>query len=148
MIITVNNKNAEVASDILNVQLPAYRVEAEIIGFDGIPPLRDTVQSIMECDEQFVGYMTDEKLVGFVSYHTHDEGIDICRLVVHPSHFRKGIAKQLLAHMMSGPALDKKVQVSTGTKNVPAKTLYESFGFKEIGNIEVAPGVFITRLER
>ncbi|GKU76372.1 N-acetyltransferase [Paenibacillus sp. L3-i20] len=148
MIIVLNNKDTKTANDILEVQLPAYRVEAEIIGFDDIPPLRDTVQSIVDCDEHFVAYVLDEAVAGFISYEQDDNDIHICRLVVHPNYFRKGIAKQLLAHVLRGPAEGKKIVVHTGAKNVPAIRLYVSYGFEEMEHIEVAPEVYITRFER
>jgi hypothetical protein len=33
----------------------AYAVEAELIGFDGIPPLRESLQELLDCGESFLG---------------------------------------------------------------------------------------------
>jgi hypothetical protein len=43
MIKMLITKDRTVAQKILEVQIPSYRVEAELIGFQGIPPLHDTV---------------------------------------------------------------------------------------------------------
>lgn len=147
MIKKLNVTNKETATKMINVQLPSYKAEAEIIGFYGIPQLSDTVEKIMESDEIFIGYFFDDELAAFISYTEDQNEFDICRLVVHPTHFRKGIAKKLLEHVLKNKTNGKKVIVSTGAKNVPAKNLYASFGFKEVQDIEVAPGVFLTRME-
>ncbi|WP_419881684.1 GNAT family N-acetyltransferase [Peribacillus sp. B-H-3] len=147
MIVKLDNKNSVMAEKILNVQLPAYQIEAKIIGFEGIPQLKDTVRDITECRETFVGYTSGDELLGFISYTVEDGAIDICRLVVDPAHFRKGIARELLEHVLE-IAGNNKVIVSTGKKNVPALNLYQSFGFEKVKDAEVAPGVFIAILEK
>lgn len=146
MIRELNNKHKETAEIILAVQLPAYQVEAEIMNFDGIPQLQDTVDSIIQSNEIFVGYLIEEALAGFISY-TKDEGhVQICRLVVDSHHFRKGIAKRLLGYLIENVSKECETAVTTGAKNVPAKNLYKMYGFHEVRDIEVAPNVFITLL--
>ncbi|WP_419960366.1 GNAT family N-acetyltransferase [Psychrobacillus sp. BM2] len=146
MIQLVNHKDEMVAESILSIQLPAYKVEADLIGFDGIPQLLDTVEDIKNSKELFLGKLDGSKLVGFLSYEDTEELIDICRLVVDPNHFRKGIASELIDYLLSIKANGKKVVVSTGAKNVPAITLYERHNFKKIAIIEVEPNFFIAQL--
>ncbi|MBD8497859.1 GNAT family N-acetyltransferase [Paenibacillus arenosi] len=140
--------NEAVAKQMLDVQIPSYQVEAELIGFHDIPQLKDTVQALMSSNETCVGYFVEEELAAFISYTDEGQYIDICRLVVHPDHFRKGIARKLVAHIIDEKAKNKKVIVSTGAKNTPAKQLYKQFGFQEMKDIEVAPHMFITLFER
>ena len=45
-----------VALSILNVQIPAYEIEANYINSTAIPRLYDTVNDIQNCDETFHGY--------------------------------------------------------------------------------------------
>ncbi|HEU4965088.1 MAG TPA: GNAT family N-acetyltransferase, partial [Bacilli bacterium] len=52
------------AMQLLAVQIPAYRVEADLIGFDGIPPLHDTLETLQACGESFYGAFLDGELVG------------------------------------------------------------------------------------
>ena len=148
MIQIVNHKDEIVAENILSIQLPAYKVEADLIGFGGIPQLLDTVEDIKDSEELFLGRLDGSNLVGFLSYKVTDELIDICRLVVDPNHFRKGIASELLNYLLTVKANEKKVVVSTGAKNVPAITLYEKHNFKKIADIEIEPDFFITQLMR
>src|SRR3954466_51630 len=75
------------------LQRAAYAVEAELIGFDGIPPLRESLDDLRACGESFLG---TEDLTGAVSWVRLDDGtLDICRLVVHPRAHRTGIASAL-----------------------------------------------------
>lgn len=149
MIIKLDATKEEVARNILSIQIPAYKVEAEIIGFHEIPQLLDTVETIMNCGETFIGYILEGELAGVVSYIDNENDVDICRLVVDPKHFRKGIAKKLVGHVTRNIAENHaKIIVSTGAMNLPAKSLYRSFGFREINKIEVSPGIFLSLMER
>lgn len=146
MIQLVNHNDEKVAESILSIQLPAYKVEADLIGFDGIPQLLDTVENIKSSNEQFLGKLDGSKLVGFLSYEGTEELIDICRLVVDPNHFRKGIASELLSYLLNVYGNEKKIVVSTGAKNTPAITLYERHNFTKIVDVEIEPDFFITQL--
>ena len=130
-----------VLHELWTVQRLAYAVEAEIIGFDGIPPLHESPAELRACGETFLGLYDPEGLVGAVSYQLDGSTVDICRLVVHPRAHRRGIATKLLDALPDGPQV-----VSTGSENEPALRLYRKRGFVEDGTREVAPGVFITEL--
>ena len=148
MIRTIDARNPEAAQDILRIQIPAYQIEAALIGFDGIPPLKDTVDSIQQTNEVFLGYYHNDLLAGFLSYELEEHTYSICRLVVHPIHFRKGIAKALLEYFLNHVGQNRHIQVSTGAKNEPALRLYKQFEFKEVKDIEIAPDVYLTLLEK
>ncbi|MFC3898171.1 GNAT family N-acetyltransferase [Lentzea rhizosphaerae] len=132
-----------VLHELWTVQRLAYAVEAELIGFDGIPPLHESLEELRSSGETFLGLYDEEGLVGAVSYQLDGSTVDICRLVVHPRAHRRGIASKLLDSLPAGPQI-----VSTGTKNEPALRLYRKRGFVETGEFEVAPGVTITSLSR
>jgi len=148
MIQALQLSNQAVAQEILALQLPAYRVEAEIIGSDAIPALRDTVESLMSCGETFYGWVEEGELAGAIAYKIEDGALDIHRLIVHPNHFRKGIGRKLLQYVLQDHAHLKKFIVATGAKNVPAIQLYLSEGFIEVGGFEPVPGLPITNLEK
>lgn len=134
----------EIARAIWAIQIPAYQIEAELIKFNEIPPLHESVRDIQKSDETFIGFW-DGGLKGFISYKREEELIDIHRLAVHPNFFRKGIANKLMAFLLSEfPGF--KFIVCTGKVNMPAKKLYASFGFVEQKDFEVAPGIWCTEL--
>lgn len=135
--------DATVLHELWTVQRLAYAVEAEIIGFDGIPALHETPDELRASSETFLGLYDEEGLAGAVSYELEGSTVDICRLVVHPRAHRKGVATKLLDALPDGPQT-----VSTGSRNEPALQLYRKRGFVETGEREVAPGVSITDLAR
>ncbi|MEU7475574.1 GNAT family N-acetyltransferase [Lentzea sp. NPDC042327] len=132
-----------VLRELWTVQRLAYAVEAELIGFDGIPPLHESLDELRACGETFLGLYDGEGLAGAVSYVLDGSTVDIHRLVVHPRAHRRGIATKLLDALPEGPQ-----SVSTGTLNEPALRLYRGRGFVETGTHDVAPGVSITHLAR
>lgn len=152
MIIQLHHQEREIAEQIRNVQIPAYRVEAEIIGFDGIPALRETVEQLMQSTETFYGYLEGEELLGAIACEQDEPGgqgasqVDITRLVVHPDHFRKGIAGMLLHYVFTLHGDAERFVVHTGAKNRPAIQLYEKYGFALIGEREVAPNFYLAEL--
>ncbi|PLS17254.1 GNAT family N-acetyltransferase [Bacillus sp. M6-12] len=148
MLVKLNAADRETAKEIIKVQIPAYKVEAEIIGFYGIPQLSDTLETIVNCQENFIGYFLHKELAGFISFTETVDELDICRLVVHPDHFRKGIARHLVNHVVTEVSKGRNIVVSTGAANTPAKNLYKSFNFIEVREAEVGPGIFITLLEK
>lgn len=148
MIRPLDPADAGIAPRLLEVQHRAYAVEAALIGFDAIPPLQEDLAALMASTEHWLGCFTDDLLVAAVAYEFPDhETVDITRLVVDPAHARKGHATALL------DALDDLEPrglslVSTGTANAPAVNLYLSRGYRESEQIEIGPGVSITRFRR
>lgn len=135
------------AKDVLNIQIPSYKVEAEIIGSDEIPPLKDTVKTLQECEEIFFGYYEDEELCGAISLEVEDNVVDIHRLIVHPTHFRKGIAQKLLDYVTRNFEAEK-IKVATGSKNTPAVSFYKKNDFENIKEITVNENISLTFYEK
>ncbi|WP_416826798.1 GNAT family N-acetyltransferase [Ectobacillus polymachus] len=133
------------AKEILRLQILSYQVEADIMKFTGIPRLYDTVEDIQSCPETFYGYFFDNRLVGCISFVKQEHVLEICRMVVHPDHFKKGIATALLRFVLQ---MDRDVTtyvVHTGTANVPATSLYKKFGFVQKEMIMITEQVSLTK---
>lgn len=135
------------AMDVLNIQIPSYMVEAEIIGTNEIPPLKDTVETLQECGEVFFGYYVDEDLCGAISLKIENNVLDIHRLIVHPTHFRKRIAQKLLNFVTNNYEV-KKIKVATGSKNTPAVSFYIKNGFENIKEVKVNENLSLTFFEK
>ncbi|MFC5651646.1 GNAT family N-acetyltransferase [Paenibacillus solisilvae] len=136
------------AMQVLDVQIPSYRVEAELIGFNGIPYLSDTVESLMQAEEEFYGYLVDGQLAGMVALSMEEDVLRISRLVIAPPFFRQGIGRKLVQFVLDQNALIETIAVSTGASNLPAVCLYQKLGFVDTGVMEVAPDIFIALFER
>lgn len=124
-------KNEE-AQTIWALQQQAYRIEADLIGSTDFLPLRESVHDILGARENFLLAYHQEQLAGALSYTVKDFGCHICRLVVLPSYFRRGIARWMLHNLLlsSDPALP--CRVVTAQANLPAIALYQSLGFAPV----------------
>ncbi|OBZ07675.1 MULTISPECIES: N-acetyltransferase [Bacillales] len=148
MIKEIDITNRALAEKMLNIQIPAYKVEAALIDFDEIPPLKDTVDTLLACGETFYGYYIEDELCGAIAIKAEGSEIDIHRLLVHPDHFRKGIAQKLLRYVENLEGDYHTLIVSTGSKNAPAIHLYTSNGFFETGVIEVEERLSLTSFQK
>lgn len=148
MIKQLDVKDIKTAEKIVELQRRSYALEAELIGFYDIPPLKDTVEALNKCDENFYGYYEGDILAGLISYKRENGLLDIYRVAVHPGHFRKGIAAKLVGHIAGLNKGVNKIVVSTGLKNQPAVNLYLKLGFRKVREFEVAEGVYIACFER
>jgi ribosomal protein S18 acetylase RimI-like enzyme len=132
------------AEQLLTLQRAAYRVEADLIGFDGIPPLHETLEELTRQPLQWIGIRINGEIVAALAFAINVGHVDIDRLVVDPAHFGQGFGSALAEELLDHP----RVTVSTGTGNFPARRLYEKLGFRVIGERKIAPGVSVTRYER
>jgi ribosomal protein S18 acetylase RimI-like enzyme len=136
------------ADALVAVQRAAYRVEAEFLGTDDLPPLRERAADLRASGESFLGAWLDGRLVGAVSWKSLPGGtVDIHRLVVHPDAFRRGIGSALLQALDAHLAPERTV-VATGAANLPARRLYETSGFRAVGEQVAQGGVRIVTMER
>jgi GNAT superfamily N-acetyltransferase/SAM-dependent methyltransferase len=134
-----------VAADVLALQHAAYRVEAELIGDDRIPPLHETLDELVAAtDLQWRGIRIDERIVAAMAVTGVGRQCDIDRLIVDPAYARRGLGRSLVEAVLHHSV----VTVSTGALNVPARALYESLGFRVVRDLEVLPGLSITEFER
>ncbi|MFD9942221.1 GNAT family N-acetyltransferase [Nonomuraea sp. NPDC059023] len=132
---------------LLDLQHAAYAIEAEIIGDDRIPPLHEDLTALRRAPLSWLGAFDDEgTLTGAVAWEESADLVDINRLVVDPGALRQGIGRTLVKEVLAR-AGGRKVIVSTGRDNTPARTLYERLGFTNTGDAEVIPGLWITSYE-
>ncbi|EEL87032.1 N-acetyltransferase [Bacillus cereus] len=148
MIHKLHSSSFEVASSILQVQIPAYKVEAFYLNSTAIPRLYDTVNDIQSCDETFYGYFSENKLVGFISFMQEEQRIDIHRLVVSPDFFQKGIATKLLLFIFNMFPSSMTYIVQTGKANTPAITLYKKHGFITVSDTILPNGMILTQFKK
>lgn len=133
-----------IASRVVDIQRAAYRIEAELIGFEGIPQLHETVDDLRRLDLHWLGSWVNGQLVAILAWTLTDGNCGIDRLAVCPQSFRQGHGRALVEFL----ADHRVVSVSTGTANTPARNLYASLGFVPVGVREIAPGITVTELCR
>jgi ribosomal protein S18 acetylase RimI-like enzyme len=144
----LNLSDLQEVEQILALQKASYSIEAALIGFDDLPPLKDTAATLQSCGETFYGYFVESELVGAIAYKRAGTLLDIHRMMVAPNFFRRGIAGKLLKFVQEKERDATRIIVQTGAKNDPAKNLYVRYGFTEIEQIEVVPGLYISKFEK
>jgi ribosomal protein S18 acetylase RimI-like enzyme len=144
----VDASDPALAAQLLDLQRRAYRVEAELIGSDAIPPLRETVEELQACGETFLVARVDGVLAGAISWRAGGGTIDLHRLVVDPEHFRKGIGVALVRAALAAEPAASRAIVQTGAANEPAIALYRREGFEPDGELEPVPGLRVARFAK
>jgi ribosomal protein S18 acetylase RimI-like enzyme len=130
-VLPLNPDALAVASDILAVQIAAYRVEGALIGISDFAPLNSTVEEIASSVDVFIGVHLADRLVGVARIESLDghPAAEIASLVVHPEFHRQGIGRLLLQHVIATRGRDG-LRVSTAEHNAPALGLYRQMGFR------------------
>jgi ribosomal protein S18 acetylase RimI-like enzyme len=133
---------------LVELQRASYAVEAELIGAASLPPMHETPDQLRASGETFLGALRTGRLLGVVSYKRDGDTVDIHRLAVHPSAFRRGIARDLLDALEAREAGAGHWTVGTGAGNLPARTLYERRGFAVTEERVVPGGIRWVRMDR
>ena len=141
---TIDPSDVDVAKRVVELQHAAYRIEADLIGFNAIPPLHETVDDVQGQPLYWRGSFEDQILAGIIGWTVVDGVCDIDRLAIHPNFARRGHGRKLVSYLTD----HRTITVSTGTKNLPARQLYEKFGFVRTGEREIASGAMVTTYER
>jgi SAM-dependent methyltransferase/GNAT superfamily N-acetyltransferase len=144
MIERLDLRDRATAERVLEIQRAAYAREAALVGFDSIPPLHESLDQLQAQPLEWLGATERGVLVGAMAITGEGRACDIDRLVVDPGWHRRGIGRQLVAAVTHHVV----VTVSTGRDNTPAVRLYESLGFRRVGETEVAPGFWTVQFER
>jgi ribosomal protein S18 acetylase RimI-like enzyme len=148
MIREVDLQNRKLVEDLVNLQQESYQIEAQLIDFYDLPPLKDTIETLQHSDEIFYGYYIEATLAGAISYTLSEDIVDISRVVVKPAYFKRGIARSLLQEILTLHPHVKKILVSTAQKNIPAINLYKQFGFHITKEIIISPKLTLVNMQK
>ncbi|WP_314249595.1 GNAT family N-acetyltransferase [Streptomyces sp. DSM 40907] len=137
------------ATAVHRIGRAAYAVEAELIGFDGIPALGESLPEMRARPLNWVGAVAEDGApAGFLAWEEADGGVCIDRLCVDPVWFRRGIASLLLRHALTELFPGRPVEVTTGAANAPAVSLYARLGFTRGPDFSPAPGLTMASFGR
>ena len=126
-------KNAEWADlpEILQLQCIAYQSEADLFGSRDIPPLKQTLDEVIEeFNSGIILKMIDDKnnIIGSVRAKEIDGTVYIGKLMVHPDYQHKGYGTMLLSEM-ENRFPDKRYELFTSTRSVDNIRLYQKLGY-------------------
>ncbi|MFF2195733.1 GNAT family N-acetyltransferase [Streptomyces sp. NPDC058157] len=139
------------AAAVHRIGRAAYAVEAELIGFDGIPALGESLEDMRGRALEWLGAVgPDGSVAGFLAWEAPRPAgpVSLDRLCVDPAWFRRGVASLLLRHALGELFPGRTVEVSTGADNTPAVTLYERLGFVRGADFTPVPGLRMASFTR
>jgi ribosomal protein S18 acetylase RimI-like enzyme len=125
------------ARAILDLQKLAYQSEARLYNDWSLPPLVQTLESLLEEFENSIVLKAVEasEIVGSVRARKSNDACAIGRLVVHPLWQRKGFGSMLLAEIESRFPDVARFELFTGSKSEANIRLYQRLGY-EISHTE------------
>ncbi|MGW3352358.1 GNAT family N-acetyltransferase [Nonomuraea rubra] len=145
LIAEVSPADDPLGSQLLALQQASYAIEAELIKDDRIPPLHESLDELRAQPLLWLAAMVGgDRLAGAVAWQETPAEVDINRLIVHPDLLRQGIGRTLVKEVIAR-AGERRIVVSTGRDNAPARALYERLGFGLRGELEVIPGLWIAQ---
>lgn len=132
MNVKIEKAEREDLNEILELQYLAYQSEAALFGTNDIPPLRQTLNEVVE--EYNVGIilkMVDENgiIIGSVRAKENNDTVYIGKLMVHPDYRGNGFGTKLLSeieHLFP----NKRYELFTSTRSVDNIRLYQKSGYK------------------
>ncbi|MET9699117.1 GNAT family N-acetyltransferase [Streptomyces sp. NPDC006529] len=141
------------AAAVHRIGLAAYTVEAELIGFDGIPALRESLADLRARPLNWLGAVSEAgDPAGFLAWEEpereDEQVVSIDRLCVDPAWFRRGVGSLLLRHLLDDLLPHRVVRVTTGAANAPAMALYPRMGFVRGADFSPVPGLVMASFTR
>ena len=140
MIFYLNNKDIPVAEKLFSIWQESYIIEAKFLKVNDFPPLNRKIQDFLDSSTCFYGFVKDDVYNAVIEIWDNDGILHIQSLVVKPSQFRKGLASEMIAFVLS-ENMECNFTVETGCDNLPAINLYLKFGFVETKQYETDHGI-------
>lgn len=117
--------------EILQLQYLAYQSEADLFGSRDIPPLKQTLDEVVEeFKSGVILKIIDDKytIIGSVRAQERDGTIYIGKLMVHPEHRHKGYGTKLL-YEIEKCFPHKRYELFTSTRSLDNIRLYQKLGY-------------------
>ncbi len=117
--------------EILQLQYLAYQSEADLFGSRDIPPLKQTLDEVVEeFRSGIILKMVDDQnvIIGSVRAQERDGTVYIGKLMVHPDHRQKGYGSILLCEIEKCFP-DKRYELFTSTRSLDNIRLYQKLGY-------------------
>ena len=148
--LTISRANPNDAEAILALQKLAYQSEARLYNDWSLPPLTQTIESLIA---EFAGSVclkaiSDEHIIGSVRARAVRGVCAIGRLVVHPDYQNRGIGSQLLKQIEASFSEASKYEIFTGSKSEATLRLYQRHGYAITHSQALSATVSITFLEK
>jgi len=103
-----------------------------------LPHISHVPDGLVQCGTYFVAVEGDV-IMGACGWTDGPRGAEVRKLAVHPDHLRKGIARQLLAHVHGAAHAAGHQRISTAA-SLNAVPFYRALGYADTGWIKIDTG--------
>ena len=117
--------------EILQLQYLAYQSEADLFGSRDIPPLKQTLDEVVEeYNSGVILKIVDDTntIIGSVRAKEIDGTVYIGKLMMHPDHQHKGYGTMLLSEIEKCFP-NKRYELFTSTRSLDNIRLYQKLGY-------------------
>ena len=117
--------------EILQLQYLAYQSEADLFGSRDIPPLKQTIDEVVEeFNSGVILKMVDDNntIIGSVRAQERDGTVYIGKLMVHPEYRHKGYGTKLLSEIEKCYPYNR-YELFTSTRSLDNIRLYQKLGY-------------------
>jgi ribosomal protein S18 acetylase RimI-like enzyme len=147
---SINLASIEDATDILALQQLAYQSEAKLYQDWSLPPLTQTLDSLL--DEFNRGLVLkaviNSQIIGSVRATTENSVCQINRLMVHPDFQGQGIGSALMKKIESLHNQSSGFRLFTGSKSLDNIRLYQKLGYTISHNQKLSDKVELCFMEK
>ena len=129
----ISKADIEDLQEILNLQYLAYQSEAALFGSRDIPPLKQTLDEVIE--EYHKGIIlklvdTDNLIIGSIHAWEMKGTIYIGKLMIQPNYRQRGYGTKLLSEIEKYYP-QKRYELFTSTRSIDNIRLYQKMGYQE-----------------
>jgi ribosomal protein S18 acetylase RimI-like enzyme len=148
--LTIQRAQLNDAEEILALQKLAYESEATLYNDWSIPPLTQSLQSLLAefGDHVILKGIKDQSIVGSVRAKFREGICTIGRLIVHPTLQGQGIGSSLLRKIEESFPTASRYELFTGSRSERNIRLYQRKGYSITHTKSLSPNVDITFLHK
>lgn len=130
---SISKANMDDLQEILNLQYLAYQSEAALFGNKDIPPLKQTLDEVIE--EYHKGIIlklvdTDNLIIGSIRAWEMKGIVYVGKLMVHPDYRHRGYGTKLLRRIEEYYP-QKRYELFTSTRSIDNIRQYQKMGYQE-----------------
>ena len=146
---TISKAQYNDLQEILDLQYLAYQSEAALFGNKDIPPLKETLEELIEefNNGLILKMMSDDKIIGSVRAHEKDGTAYIGKLMVHPDYRCKGYGSGLL-NEIEKCFPGRRYELFTSTRSEDNIRLYQKLGYEIFDRKEISDELVFVYLEK
>jgi ribosomal protein S18 acetylase RimI-like enzyme len=148
--VNIEAAHSEDAEEILRLQRLAYQSEAALYNDYSIPPLTQTLNSMLSDfqDQIFLKALRGQRIVGSVRAYTEAGSCFVGRLIVHPDSQQRGIGTELMNEIERRFRKVVRFELFTGHKSDGNISLYRKLGYRIFRHRKVNDRLTLVYLEK